>query len=154
MHMKISRVPPGGVAAAAAVAQIALAPRARTTRLSRALASVVTAGSGYLLSAAALRFAREKTTINPLDAASASKIVDTGPYRFTRNPMYVGMGGLLLAHAVSRRSVRGLLPLAAFVAVMDRGQIRTEERVLREKFGAAYEDYTRRVPRWLSLAGK
>lgn len=64
--------------------------------------------------------------------------------------MYVGMAGLLFAHAVGRRSWLALVPLVGYVVVMDRTQIPAEENALREKFGADYDDYALRVPRWLN----
>ena len=63
--------------------------------------------------------------------------------------MYVAMAGLLLAHAIQRRSLLALLPVAAYVAVLDRGQIRAEEAALRKAFGTDYQEYLARVPRWL-----
>lgn len=82
-----------------------------------------------------------------MDAASA--LVESGPNRFTRNPIYLAMAGVLLAHAIARRSWWALLPVAGFVAVIDRTQIRAEEEALRERFGEAYAAYARRVPRWV-----
>ena len=51
--------------------------------------------------------------------------------------------------AIARRSWWALLPVAGFVAVIDRTQIRAEEEALRERFGEAYAAYARRVPRWV-----
>lgn len=63
--------------------------------------------------------------------------------------MYVGMAGLLVAQATLRRSAVALLPLAAFVLVIDRVQITVEEAALSAKFGDAYERYRSSVPRWV-----
>ena len=76
-------------------------------------------------------------------------LVTDGPNALTRNPMYVGMAGVLTAHALVRRGWLPVLPLAAFVAVIDRTQIRPEEAALRELFGEKYDAYCARVPRWL-----
>jgi protein-S-isoprenylcysteine O-methyltransferase Ste14 len=65
--------------------------------------------------------------------------------------MYVGLTGVLLAHAMWRGSWRALLPVAGFVAVVDRVQIAAEEAALRERFGDDYEAYLAAVPRWLDL---
>ena len=67
----------------------------------------------------------------------------------TRNPMYVGLVGLLLANAIRRGSPWGLAPVAAFILLMDRVQIPAEEAALSERFGTDYEAYRARVPRWL-----
>lgn len=94
-------------------------------------------------------FVRRHTTINPLSPRKSTALVTTGVYRFTRNPMYLGMACLLTAWAVW---LGALLPFAApvlFVLFITRFQIRPEERVLAQLFGQSYTDYTRRVRRWL-----
>ncbi len=63
--------------------------------------------------------------------------------------MYVGLSGLLVSYAIRRGSWTALLPAAAFVVVIDRLQIPSEEAALSAHFESAYEDYRRRVPRWL-----
>ena len=63
--------------------------------------------------------------------------------------MYVGMAGLLVAHAVWRGSWAALLPVAGFVAVIDRLQVGAEEPALVESFGDEYESYRASVPRWV-----
>ncbi len=94
-------------------------------------------------------FRRQRTTVNPLAPGRASTVVLSGPYRFTRNPMYLGMAMLLLALCLWLGQPVALLALAVFVAYITRFQIQPEERALRAKFGAPYEDYLRRVRRWL-----
>lgn len=96
-----------------------------------------------------LAFVLRHTTINPLRPRSSRALVTTGVYRFTRNPMYLGLVILLGAWAVW---LSALLPWAApvlFVLYITRFQIRPEERVLTELFGPPYTDYTQRVRRWI-----
>ena len=76
-------------------------------------------------------------------------LVTSGANSISRNPMYVGLAGLLLAHAVWRGSGVALLPLAGFVAFIDRVQIHAEEVALLEKFGAEYAAYQATTPRWV-----
>ncbi len=142
-------VPPPVVALAAAVVQRVVASGRPSTPASRVAAGVVAAGSVALAGAAAVRFARARTTVDPHAPSRASTLVTDGPNAVTRNPMYVGMAGLLAAHAVWRRSPIALLPAAAFVIAIDRVQVPAEEDALRENFGAAYEAYCAQVPRWL-----
>lgn len=94
-------------------------------------------------------FRRQRTTVNPLAPARAGSLVIAGPYRFTRNPMYLGMALILLAWCLWLGSAAALLALAAFVGYITRFQIVPEERALAGRFGAAYEDYRRRVRRWV-----
>jgi protein-S-isoprenylcysteine O-methyltransferase Ste14 len=94
-------------------------------------------------------FGRARTTINPVDIDAASTLVTDGIYRYTRNPMYLGLLALLAAWAVYLGVGWALLGPMIFVAFITRFQIMPEERVLQGKFGAAYADYRARVRRWV-----
>lgn len=94
-------------------------------------------------------FRRHRTTVNPLTPGKASAVVQDGIYRFTRNPMYVGMALLLTAWVAWLGAPLGLLALALFAAYITRFQILPEERALLAKFGADYAAYCARVRRWL-----
>lgn len=96
-----------------------------------------------------LAFLRSKTTVNPLKPERASALVTGGVYRFTRNPMYVGMLLFLFAWGVYLDCLLAFIGPVLFVLYMNRFQIGPEERVLREKFGAPFEAYMGRVGRWL-----
>lgn len=98
---------------------------------------------------ALVHFLRARTTITPLDPGKASALVATGIYRFTRNPMYLGMATLLLAWAVYLANVPALLGLAPFVAYINRFQIVPEELALEARFGDEFRSYRKRVRRWL-----
>ena len=112
-------------------------------------AGAIALASGALASAAAGQFRRLGTTIDPVDPARASVLVTTGVNSISRNPMYVGLTGLLVANALRRGSWPALLPVGAFVIVIDRVQVAAEESALRARFGADYETYCAAVPRWL-----
>ena len=94
-------------------------------------------------------FGRAKTTIDPVHVDAASSLVTGGVYRVTRNPMYLALTSLLLGWAVYLSVPWTALGPAAFVLFITRFQIIPEEQALRAKFGAAYEDYAKRVRRWL-----
>jgi protein-S-isoprenylcysteine O-methyltransferase Ste14 len=76
-------------------------------------------------------------------------IVDTGPYRFTRNPIYLGMVLGLIGLAIASNSLWLLLTLVPFVLVIRYGVVAREEAYLQRKFGDAYRRYRSRVRRWL-----
>ncbi|MEO8849039.1 MAG: isoprenylcysteine carboxylmethyltransferase family protein [Casimicrobiaceae bacterium] len=97
----------------------------------------------------ALAFRRARTTTNPSKPSAATSLVTSGVFRLTRNPMYAGLGVILLALAVFLGSTWSLLGPATFVVYMNRFQIAPEERVLAKLFGSAFSDYQRRVRRWL-----
>jgi protein-S-isoprenylcysteine O-methyltransferase Ste14 len=76
-------------------------------------------------------------------------IVDTGPYRFTRNPIYLGMFVGLVSLAVAFNSLWLLMTLVPFALVIRYGVITREEAYLERKFGDVYRRYRTRVRRWL-----
>ena len=92
-------------------------------------------------------FGRHETGLLPGQATRA--MIEEGPYRLSRNPLYVGLLALYLAVGLLAPTVWGLVLFPAAVTLVLWGAIRPEERYLRERFGAPYEDYTRRVRRWL-----
>lgn len=94
-------------------------------------------------------FRRARTTINPMRPHATSTLVTSGIYRFTRNPMYLGMLLLLLAWAIWLSSLLALLLAAVYVVYLNRFQITPEERVLASRFGQDYADYRKQVRRWL-----
>ena len=108
----------------------------------------VLVAAGLLLDFWSVRLFRRAGT-SPLPFQPASAMVGAGPYRWTRNPMYLGMTmalagiGLLLG--------RAWIALSAVAAalVIDRYAIAREERYLERRFGDAYLAYKRRVRRWL-----
>ena len=76
-------------------------------------------------------------------------IVETGPYRFTRNPIYVGMVMGLIGLAIAFNSLWLLMTLVPFALVISYGVITREEAYLERKFGDVYRRYHTRVRRWL-----
>ena len=94
-------------------------------------------------------FRRHGTTPNPLAPGRASTVVQSGPYRFTRNPMYLGMAVQLLAWCTYLGSPLSLLALAVFAAYITRLQILPEERALAQRFGEPYLQFMRKVRRWI-----
>ena len=97
-------------------------------------------------------FRRARTSVIPHRAASA--LVHAGPYRLTRNPMYLGLAVQYtgLALVLDRTWPLIFLPLA--ILVIHRYVIAREERYLRSRFGEPYAEYLRRVPRWIGMPGR
>jgi protein-S-isoprenylcysteine O-methyltransferase Ste14 len=94
-------------------------------------------------------FRRAKTTVNPMKPSAASSLVTGGVYRFTRNPMYLGLSITLMGWAVFLSNPLALLAVPLFVLYVERFQIHPEERVLSSLFGAEYAAYREKVRRWL-----
>ena len=92
-------------------------------------------------------FWRSRTSIVPVRPATALVIV--GPYRFTRNPMYVGLALLTCGLALFMNTWWPILLLVPVLVVVRLFVIAPEERYLRRRFGAEYEAYMRKVRRWV-----
>jgi protein-S-isoprenylcysteine O-methyltransferase Ste14 len=104
--------------------------------------------AGIFLAAWSVRTFRKAHT-NILTSQPASAIVTTGPYGFSRNPIYVGMFLGLSGFAIAFNTLWFLAVLVAMVFVIRFGVIAREEIYLESKFGALYLDYKVRVRRWL-----
>lgn len=103
---------------------------------------------GFGIVALAIRtFARADTPIKP-DEPSTALVID-GPYRFTRNPIYIGLVLAYFGFAIMLTSLWVLLLLVPVLAILQRGVVEREEAYLQGKFGDAYRAYQARVPRWL-----
>lgn len=94
-----------------------------------------------------ITFARAKTAILPI--MPASRIVDHGPYRFTRNPMYTGMSIAYIGGAIVLDSGWALIFFPLVIMLLQRFVIQKEERYLMNAFGEDYAAYQRRVGRWM-----
>lgn len=147
------RIPPPLVGAIVALGMWAVAGSgphfAIVPGLKYAVVGILVAGGIAVDGLAIMAFRTSRTTVNPLKPERASSMVTGGVYAITRNPMYLGMGLLLLAWAVW---LSALLPFAGpvlYVLYLTRFQIQPEERVLRGLFGQEYVDYCGRVRRWL-----
>lgn len=113
------------------------------------LALIALAGGLAVMFGGAIAFRRHQTTLDPRDPAKTSRIVTGGPFRFTRNPMYLGMALMLGGEAAWYASLPGALLAAVFCLYITELQIKPEERMLLERFGQEYADFMARVRRWL-----
>jgi protein-S-isoprenylcysteine O-methyltransferase Ste14 len=110
--------------------------------------SLVLAVSGGITALwAVLLFQRQGTTTHP--NAESTRLVTSGPYRFTRNPMYLGLLLILIALGLWLQSLTALLLSPLFVVVLNTNHILPEERRLIIRFGQDYETYLARTRRWL-----
>lgn len=83
-----------------------------------------------------------------MDIGSPTGLVTGGPYRYSRNPMYVGWTALYIGIALVVESAWPLVFLPAIVVLVHRA-VRREERALAERFGGGYAAYRERVRRYL-----
>lgn len=102
---------------------------------------------GVVTALAFYAFWSRHTTIVPIRPATT--LVAAGPYRFTRNPMYVGLACLTLGVGLWTNTWWVLLLLVPALVVIDRFVIAREEAYLLRRFGVEYEQYMRQVRRWI-----
>ena len=94
------------------------------------LAAALTLIGASIAWAGVRAFAAHETTVNPLQPESSTRVVSSGIYRWSRNPMYLGMALALAGWAVWLQHPLPWLLLPVFVGWLDRWQIRPEERAL------------------------
>lgn len=99
--------------------------------------------------AGVLSFRKANTSVNPLNPEACSTLVDTGIYRYSRNPMYLALLLALTAWGLFLENFYAMALTPAFVLYMNRFQIQPEEKALEAVFGTAFLDYRSRVRRWL-----
>jgi protein-S-isoprenylcysteine O-methyltransferase Ste14 len=95
----------------------------------------------------AREFGRAGTSVVPGEPSTV--LLDVGPYRFTRNPIYISFVIFYFGLAIMLTSAWMLLLLISVLIIMQRGVVEREEAYLQSKFGEAYRKYQARVPRWL-----
>lgn len=128
--------------------QIAPLLLGRPGSLGRELAGVLLIVAGLLWTAwGMVTFSRARTAIYP--RAAASRLVTWGPYRFGRNPMYLGLTTAYLGGTIALNLVWPLLLLPFVIVALIAIVVRREERHLEARFGSDYEAYRARVRRWL-----
>lgn len=113
----------------------------------RGLALALIVGGLLLDGMAAGTFRRAGTAVEPWKPSS--HLVAAGPYRFSRNPIYVGFAITYVGLAVAMDSPITLALLFPCLILIDRYVIAREERYLEARFGQPYRDYRARVRRWL-----
>jgi protein-S-isoprenylcysteine O-methyltransferase Ste14 len=106
------------------------------------------AGIGVAASGAG-EFRRARTTLNPLIPEKSSALVVSGVYRWTRNPIYLGMLLTLLCWATYLANWVSFAFLPVFVIYMNHFQIAPEERALASRFGQEFAAYRSKVRRWI-----
>jgi protein-S-isoprenylcysteine O-methyltransferase Ste14 len=115
--------------------------------------TLVSAGIALDLTAM-MAFLRRGTTVDPIRPARASRLVTSGVYHYSRNPMYLGLA-LVLAGWTVLVSSPLLLPIVlGFMKLIDFVQITPEEAALSVRFGPAYANYRAEVHRWWGRQGK
>jgi protein-S-isoprenylcysteine O-methyltransferase Ste14 len=105
-------------------------------------------GLGILISAVGL-FRKDKTTVNPLSPEQATKLVTDGVFKYSRNPMYLGMALVLCSITVFFNLIGGIIFVALFCFYITKFQIIPEERAMSNLFSQDFDKYKQATRRWI-----
>ena len=94
-------------------------------------------------------FRKNQTTINPFKAHETSRLITSGIYSFTRNPMYLGLSSIQVAFGIYLGAYVSIFLIPSFVIYITHKQIIYEEQILEKKFGDEYINYLKSVRRWI-----
>ena len=105
---------------------------------------------GLIVFISAVRsFRKQKTTVNPLKPKQASSLVTSGIFRFSRNPMYLGMLIILLSISFKFNLLGGMIISLLFFIFITKFQILPEEEAMNELFGDKFTQYSNTTRRWI-----
>ena len=96
-----------------------------------------------------LKFKKSKTTINPIKFKKVNKLVTSGIYKYSRNPMYLGLLMIVISSSIFYLNIYSILTPLFFYLWINRFQIKREEVFLTEKFGKDYLSYKKKTRRWI-----
>ena len=106
-------------------------------------------GGVTILISAVRSFKKDKTTINPLSPEQATKLVTDGIFKYSRNPMYLGMVFILSSMAVLFNLIGGIILIALFCFYITKFQIIPEERAMSNLFSQDFNKYKQATRRWI-----
>ena len=95
------------------------------------------------------KFRQVGTTISPLKPNKTSSLINSGIYRYTRNPMYLGLLLMLFSIALFLKNFISFLIIPLFILFITKNQILPEEEALENIFGEEYKNYKKKVRRWI-----
>ena len=105
-------------------------------------------GLSVLISAVRL-FRKDKTTVNPLSPEQTTKLVTDGIFKYSRNPMYLGMTFILGAIAIFFNMIGGIILIPLFCFYITKFQIIPEERAMSNLFHQDFDKYKQTTRRWI-----
>tara|TARA_B100000579_G_scaffold118192_1_gene95051 strand:- start:22806 stop:23249 length:444 start_codon:yes stop_codon:yes gene_type:complete len=96
-----------------------------------------------------LQFIKSKTTVDPIKFKKVNKLVTSGIFKYSRNPMYLGMLMVVLSTSIFYLNIYSILTPFLFIFWINKFQIKREEAFLTEKFGKEYLSYKNKTRKWL-----
>ena len=147
------KVPPPAQVIITAAAMVGVSKAAPALKFSFSGSTALAVGLGMIGVGSSImgvaQFKKAQTTPNPQALEQVSSLVTDGVYRYSRNPMYVGLVLILLGWAFYLSHFLTFVLLPIFILYMTRFQIQPEEQMMAQKFGKTYQAYVSRVRRWI-----
>jgi protein-S-isoprenylcysteine O-methyltransferase Ste14 len=103
----------------------------------------------FILINPVFKLIKSKTTVNPIKFKKVNKLVTSGIYKYSRNPMYLGMILIIISTTVIYLNYYSIITPLIFYFWINRFQIKREEVFLKEKFGKEYLLYCSKTRRWI-----
>lgn len=151
MHTSIPRIPPPVYFLTGLIAMILLSsfvPIGRWLQYHWRYVGILLLVSGFSLGLGSGLYFRRLGT-NPRPGAKATLIVTTGPFKYTRNPMYLGFITMLIGTAILLGTVSPVFVIPIFFILVQKQFILREEKWMEDWFGQPYLEYKKKTPRWL-----
>ena len=105
-------------------------------------------GAAFIVLAAS-SFKKHKTTISPLHPEKTSALVISNVFKYSRNPMYLGMLFILISLAIRYNIIGGIIAISIFIFFITKFQIKPEEVQMKKLFGEKYAQYKKRTRMWI-----
>jgi len=151
MNTSIPRIPPPVCFLVAVIVMIVLhyfAPISRWLNYPWRYVGIVIIALGFSLSLGSGIFFRKLGT-NPRPGSKANLLVTKGPFRYTRNPMYLGLITMLIGISILLGTFSSLIPIPILFIILHTQFVLREEKWMEEWFGESYVEYKSKTPRWL-----
>ncbi|HMJ47177.1 MAG TPA: isoprenylcysteine carboxylmethyltransferase family protein [Ferruginibacter sp.] len=151
MNISIPRIPPPAFFITAVVAMILLnqfVPFGRWLDYPWRYFGIIIIALGFSLSLGSGIFFRKLGT-NPRPGSKANLIVTKGPFKYTRNPMYLGLISMLIGISILLGTFSPLFVIPILFIILHTQFVLREEKWMEEWFGESYLEYKSKTPRWL-----
>ena len=102
-----------------------------------------------IILSAIISFKKYQTTITPLNPSKATKLITDGIYKFSRNPMYLGLSFVLFGISIILNPIGGLFLILIFILFLNLFQIIPEENAMVDLFKDEFLEYKENVRRWI-----
>ena len=117
--------------------------------MEKILGSVLIISGLIVMASAIILFKKNKTTVTPLDPSRSTKLITRGIYKYSRNPMYLGLSFVLSGVSIIVNPIGGFIFIPLFIIYLNFFQIMPEENAMIDLFEKEFLEYKKSVRRWI-----